>query len=389
MGEIKPEDTAYVIPENLQYDPIIRKLKVSDPAHAETIFNPLFQQIINNIHAVKLSDDTKAKEDLSNVLDSVFLEKVKAVGGSESGLDADTVDGKHASDFAPSGFGLGTSCIGLPTGTDLNNLPEKYKFATGFYMMASPANKPEEIGGGWVYLLQMAHYASEPAYIAQQCMELNSKKEAGNIFIRQCVKGEWTAWKKPDASTIGGKSVSELQDYNNLANKPAIPTAQVQSDWNITDVANKAFIKNKPSSMPANGGNASTVGGKSAAELQNYNNLANRPALKAVATTGSYNDLTDKPTIPTTLPANGGDADTVDGKHAKDFIASDDGHEIGASYVAYGGVRFRVDVTENIPVAKALEAETLGGKNASVLYSNCSATAPTAYLGDNVQYQVY
>lgn len=36
----------------------------------------------------------------------------------------------------------------------------------------------------------------------------------------------------------------------------------------------------------------------------------------------SYNDLTEKPTIPAipaSLPANGGNADTVDGKHASDF----------------------------------------------------------------------
>lgn len=38
----------------------------------------------------------------------------------------------------------------------------------------------------------------------------------------------------------------------------------------------------------------------------------------------SYNDLEDKPTIPTTLPANGGNADTVDGKHANEFAAVTD-----------------------------------------------------------------
>ena len=43
----------------------------------------------------------------------------------------------------------------------------------------------------------------------------------------------------------------------------------------------------------------------------------------------SYNDLTDKPTIPTvpaSLPANGGNADTVDGKHASDFAAAEHNH---------------------------------------------------------------
>ena len=56
-------------------------------------------------------------------------------------------------------------------------------------------------------------------------------------------------------------------------------------------------LSNKPTSLPANGGNASTVGGKSVADLQNYNNLSNKPALKAVATSGNYNDLTNKPSL--------------------------------------------------------------------------------------------
>lgn len=47
----------------------------------------------------------------------------------------------------------------------------------------------------------------------------------------------------------------------------------------------------------------------------------------------SYNDLTDKPVIPTipaALPANGGDADTVDGKHASDFAAASHTHSPNA-----------------------------------------------------------
>lgn len=51
--------------------------------------------------------------------------------------------------------------------------------------------------------------------------------------------------------------------------------------------------------------------------------------LATVATSGSYNDLSDKPTIPTvpsSLPANGGNADTVDNKHASDFATADHTH---------------------------------------------------------------
>lgn len=51
--------------------------------------------------------------------------------------------------------------------------------------------------------------------------------------------------------------------------------------------------------------------------------------LADVATTGNYNDLKNKPTIPTipqSLPANGGNADTVGGKSASDFAASTHTH---------------------------------------------------------------
>lgn len=69
MAEIKPWDTAYEIPENPEYDPVIRKLKPNDPAFADTIFNPLVNQIITNIHAVKLDNDKRAeKPTITNIM---------------------------------------------------------------------------------------------------------------------------------------------------------------------------------------------------------------------------------------------------------------------------------------------------------------------------------
>lgn len=72
-------------------------------------------------------------------------------------------------------------------------------------------------------------------------------------------------------------------DYNSLTNKPTIPAAQVQTDWNAN--SGMAQILNKPS--------LATV-----ATSGSYPDLHNRPSLKAVATSGDYNDLTNKPTIP-------------------------------------------------------------------------------------------
>lgn len=68
---------------------------------------------------------------------------------------------------------------------------------------------------------------------------------------------------------------------------------------------------------------ADTVDGKHAVDLQNYNNLTNKPKLMPIATTGSYNDLTNKPVIPVippSLPANGGNADTLNNIAASGFL---------------------------------------------------------------------
>lgn len=64
-------------------------------------------------------------------------------------------------------------------------------------------------------------------------------------------------------------TVATTGSYNDLSNKPTIPAAQVNSDWNAT--SGKAQILNKPT-------------------------------LATVATSGSYNDLSNKPTIPTVTP---------------------------------------------------------------------------------------
>lgn len=63
------------------------------------------------------------------------------------------------------------------------------------------------------------------------------------------------------AQKLGGKAnsadlaeVATSGSYNDLSNKPTIPAAQVQSDWNEGDTTSKAYIKNKPTipTVPTN-----------------------------------------------------------------------------------------------------------------------------------------
>ena len=98
---------------------------------------------------------------------------------------------------------------------------------------------------------------------------------SGNLSITQA-QSDWN------------QSDNTAADY--IKNKPSIPDAQIQSDWNQDNTLAKDYIKNKPT-IPAaqvqTDWNASTGMGQ----------ILNKPTLATVATSGSYNDLTDKPTI--------------------------------------------------------------------------------------------
>lgn len=136
-------------------------------------------------------------------------------------------------------------------------------------------------------------------------------------------------------------AVATSGDYDDLSNKPTIPPAQVQSNWNESDSSSKAYIQNKPNlaSVATSGDyndlnnkptipvvktlvagqnvtldeTASTItinaeggGGHITQEQANWTEtnpqepsyIRNKPNLATVATSGSYDDLSDKPTIP-------------------------------------------------------------------------------------------
>lgn len=102
---------------------------------------------------------------------------------------------------------------------------------------------------------------------------------------------------KPDLSVFALSSslatVATSGSYNDLLNKPTIPAAQVQSDYGQADSNAVDFIKNKP-------------------DLSVY---ARSNDLAAVATTGDYDDLLNKPSIPAAQVQsdwNQGDSGAVD-----------------------------------------------------------------------------
>lgn len=97
-------------------------------------------------------------------------------------------------------------------------------------------------------------------------------------------------------------TVATTGSYNDLSNKPSIPAAQIQSDWNQTTTTAKDYIKNKPT-IPSAQVNSDWNSSSGVSEI------LNKPTLATVATSGAYSDLTGTPTLATV--ATSGDYDDL------------------------------------------------------------------------------
>ena len=118
-----------------------------------------------------------------------------------------------------------------------------------------------------------------PASLADDIQSLKDKVGADSVAYQINTAIETNVYQHPythPADMITGLSdVAISGSFNDLSDIPA-GFEQAQSDWAQTDDTQPDFIKNKPTSYPA-----SVIEG-----------------LAAVATSGSYDDLTNRPTIP-------------------------------------------------------------------------------------------
>lgn len=97
-------------------------------------------------------------------------------------------------------------------------------------------------------------------------------------------------------------------DYTDVADITDINANMDKLDEEVSKKANSTHNHNNGADLT--NVNAAKLGGKLSSEY------ALKSELKTIATSGSYIDLINKPT---SMPANGGNADTVDNKHASDF----------------------------------------------------------------------
>lgn len=107
-----------------------------------------------------------------------------------------------------------------------------------------------------------------------------------NGFLRWNSSGTSVSYSTtiPYALLSGAPSLATVAttgSYNDLINKPTIPSGQVNSDW--TAVSGVTQILNKPVLFDGT-----------------WTSLTGKPTFATVATSGSYVDLINKPTIPTT-----------------------------------------------------------------------------------------
>ena len=77
---------------------------------------------------------------------------------------------------------------------------------------------------------------------------VNSLNAVGDVTITSVSDGQVLAWDDTANKWVNTTlaTVAKSGSYNDLSNKPSIPAAQIQSDWNQSDNTKADFIKNKP-----------------------------------------------------------------------------------------------------------------------------------------------
>lgn len=144
-------------------------------------------------------------------------------------------------------------------------------------------------------------------------------------------------------------TVATSGSYTDLANKPSIPAAQVNADWN------------------ASSGIAQ---------------ISNKPSLATVATSGAYSDLSGKPTIPTvptTVSSFTNDAGYLTAVPAKSFNNAPS-HPIQTVAAAANGFQISSarDTLVSYSVSTSTTANIGGSSSASIYLEICSTNSATA-----------
>lgn len=114
------------------------------------------------------------------------------------------------------------------------------------------------MNGGKLYK-EEAHTTAITGEAGKIYVDLHTEKTyrwSGSTFV---VISETLALGETASTAYRGDRGKIAYDHSQTAHAPANAQQNVQSDWAETDTGSDAYIKNKPTTMRANGGNADTV----------------------------------------------------------------------------------------------------------------------------------
>ena len=135
-------------------------------------------------------------------------------------------------------------------------------------------------------------------------------------------------------------------DHSQTAHAPSNAEANVQADWSVTNTASDAYIKNKPTSLPANGGNANTVNRHTVesnvpaeAKFTDTTYGAASTSANGLMTTGAQTFAGDKTFNGQVIPAGASDVGTAQARKiyagTEDLTAGTSALETRAIYLVY------------------------------------------------------
>lgn len=312
----KPISTATQTALDTKATPADITTAVSTHNSSNTAHSNQFTPITSVIPSTATSSNKLTDQNFVN--SSIATNTANFIGTFNSVADLENYSGTVTNnDYA---FVVGTDSAG-------NTVYDRYKYTTS----TTPAS--------WIFEYEL----NNSSFTAAQWASINSGITSGDVALIS------TAVQPSDLATVATSG-----SYNDLSNKPTIPAAQVNSDWN------------------ANSGVAQ---------------ILNKPTLATVATSGNYNDLSNKPTIPTTLAGLTGDVDISSPTNGQHLVY--DGakwkNTNSAATVSWGGIdgtlSDQTDLQNALDEKANVDMDNLTAKGANIAnwssnVSNCITYIP-------------